>query len=63
MRIVLALAFTIMTYSNDLETYICSGEGETYNCELVKDSPPIKDEESYDLTYIYDSPKESPPEW
>lgn len=34
-----------MTNSKELETYVCSGSEETYKCELIEDSPLIKNEE------------------
>lgn len=34
-----------MTNSRELEVYICSGSEETYKCELIEDSPPVKNEE------------------
>jgi len=45
MKLFVILTFTVITYSRELETYICSGENETYKCELIEDSPPVKNEE------------------
>lgn len=55
MRVFLALAFTVLTNSEELETYICSGENESYKCELIS-SPSVKNEEplEFDETSLYD---------
>lgn len=41
------ILFTILTTSENLETYICSGSDETYNCELISEKP--KEEKEYNI--------------
>lgn len=45
----------LLTHQVETEVFICSGENETYKCELIKDSPPVQDEEPLIFDEYYES--------